>query len=147
MPIALQYKPELVLVSAGFDAAEGDPLGGYKVSPECYAHMTHMLSSLADGRVILALEGGYNLTSISRSMTACTRILLGDELPELEIDRPPYAEAVETISNVVKTMKSFWTCFGADEENITSEIDLDASKSSVVKNEELSPRNEGSLEF
>jgi histone deacetylase 6 len=46
----------LVLVSAGFDAALGDPLGGYKVTPIGYAQMTKMLSSLANGRVIMALE-------------------------------------------------------------------------------------------
>ena len=56
MPIAYEYNPELVLVSAGFDAAAGDPLGGYRITPEGYAHMTHMLSSLAQGKIVLALE-------------------------------------------------------------------------------------------
>ncbi|GCB81496.1 hypothetical protein scyTo_0022519, partial [Scyliorhinus torazame] len=56
MPISYQFQPDLVLVSAGFDAAQGDPLGGCKVSPECYAHLTHMLLGLAGGRVVMALE-------------------------------------------------------------------------------------------
>lgn len=43
-------------MSAGFDAAQGDPLGGYHVTPEGYAHLTHMLMSLAEGRVLLILE-------------------------------------------------------------------------------------------
>lgn len=51
-----QFNPELVLVSAGFDAARGDPLGGCQVSPECYAHLTHLLMGLANGRIILILE-------------------------------------------------------------------------------------------
>lgn len=51
-----QFAPELVLVSAGFDAARGDPLGGYQVTPECYAHLTHQLLSLAAGRVLVILE-------------------------------------------------------------------------------------------
>lgn len=51
-----QFKPELVLVSAGFDAARGDPLGGCQVSPEGYAHLTHLLMGLANGRIILILE-------------------------------------------------------------------------------------------
>nr|KAG5705614.1 hypothetical protein BaRGS_034812 [Batillaria attramentaria] len=59
MPIAYEYAPELVLVSAGFDAALGDFLGGYKVTPECYGHMTHMLSGLANGKVVLALESQF----------------------------------------------------------------------------------------
>lgn len=51
-----QFNPELVLVSAGFDAARGDPLGGCQVSPEGYAHLTHLLMGLASGRIILILE-------------------------------------------------------------------------------------------
>lgn len=43
-------------MSAGFDAARGDPLGGYNVTPEGYAHLTHMLMSLAGGRVLVILE-------------------------------------------------------------------------------------------
>ncbi|KAL3852512.1 hypothetical protein ACJMK2_016141, partial [Sinanodonta woodiana] len=60
------FAPELVLVSAGFDAALGDPLGNYDVSPVGYAHMTHMLSSLANGKVVLVLEVGkqyFNFTN------------------------------------------------------------------------------------
>lgn len=45
-----------MLVSAGFDAAWGDPLGGCHLSPEGYAHLTHLLMGLASGRVILILE-------------------------------------------------------------------------------------------
>lgn len=46
---------------AGFDSAHGDPLGGFDISPLGYAHMTRMLQQFAEGRVVLALEGGYNL--------------------------------------------------------------------------------------
>jgi histone deacetylase 6 len=51
MPIAQEFDPDLVIVSAGFDAAAGDELGGCWVTPACYSHMTHMLMSLADGKV------------------------------------------------------------------------------------------------
>jgi histone deacetylase 6 len=44
------------VVSAGFDAARGDDLGDCDVTPGGYAHMTHMLSSLAGGKVVVALE-------------------------------------------------------------------------------------------
>jgi hypothetical protein len=46
----------IVLVSAGFDAAEGDQLGQCHVSPAAYGHMTHMLCALAQGKVVVALE-------------------------------------------------------------------------------------------
>lgn len=52
-------------VSAGYDAAEGDLLGGCHVTPAGFAHMTHMLSSLADGKLVLALE-------VSLSPPRCT---------------------------------------------------------------------------
>lgn len=83
MPIAHSFNPELVLVSAGFDAARGDPLGGCDLTPRGYAQMTHRLLSLAKGKVVVALEGGYNLSSISRGMEAVLRVLLGDAPPPL----------------------------------------------------------------
>ena len=43
-------------VSAGYDAAQGDELGQMEVTPEGFAHMTHMLSVLANGKMVLALE-------------------------------------------------------------------------------------------
>ena len=42
LPIAYEFDPQLVLVSAGFDAAKGDPLGGYRLSPGMYGHMTQV---------------------------------------------------------------------------------------------------------
>nr|XP_033334353.1 histone deacetylase 6 isoform X1 [Megalopta genalis] len=109
MPIAYQFNPELVLVSAGFDACIGDPLGGCLVSPEMYGHLTHWLSSLANGRIILSLEGGYNINSISHAMALCTKTLLGDPLPMLESDLIPCSSAVNSINNVLKTQKQYWS--------------------------------------
>ena len=66
MPIAYEFNPQLVIgtsyveltdvVSAGFDAAAGDPIGGCEVTPAGYAHMTHMLMPLAEGKLVLVLE-------------------------------------------------------------------------------------------
>ncbi|KAL0850817.1 hypothetical protein ABMA28_006740 [Loxostege sticticalis] len=109
LPIATEYNPELVIVSAGFDACVGDPLGGCKVSPECYGRMTHLLRSLAGGRVILCLEGGYNVTSISYAMTLCTKALLGDPLHHHYDPKPTtHWSAVESINNVIGTHKKYW---------------------------------------
>jgi acetoin utilization deacetylase AcuC-like enzyme len=81
LPAARAFSPDLVLVSAGFDAADGDPLGSMRLSPAGYARLTARLKTLARGRVVLALEGGYELEAIARSATACLRVLLGDEAP------------------------------------------------------------------
>ncbi|CAK8998421.1 unnamed protein product [Durusdinium trenchii] len=82
MPIAKAFTPDLVLVSAGFDAAPGDPLGGCRVSPKGFYEITQKLMGLAGGKVVLAQEGGYNVDSNSESMAACTRALLGDAAPD-----------------------------------------------------------------
>ncbi|KAK8746020.1 hypothetical protein OTU49_017225, partial [Cherax quadricarinatus] len=116
LPIAYQFDPQLVLVSAGFDAARGDPLGGCRVTPECYGHMTHLLSSLAGGKIVLALEGGYNLNTISYCMTMCAKALLGDPMPLLEASLVPSKGAVQTINDVIKTHSQYWSilCFQVD---------------------------------
>ncbi|XP_066967775.1 histone deacetylase 4 isoform X10 [Macrobrachium rosenbergii] len=113
MPIAKDFDPEIILVSAGFDAAEGhpSPLGGYKVSANCFAHMTKQLMTLARGKVVLALEGGYNLTSICDATEACVRTLTSDEAPpisESEMSRPPCQSAVDTLQNVIAVQSIHW---------------------------------------
>ncbi|XP_042124668.1 protein deacetylase HDAC6 isoform X2 [Peromyscus maniculatus bairdii] len=108
LPIAYEFNPELVLVSAGFDAAQGDPLGGCQVTPEGYAHLTHLLMGLANGRIILVLEGGYNLASISESMAACTHSLLGDPPPPLTLLRPPQPGALASITETIQVHRKYW---------------------------------------
>ncbi|XP_074873509.1 protein deacetylase HDAC6 isoform X1 [Carettochelys insculpta] len=118
LPVAYQFNPELVLVSAGFDAARGDPLGGCLVSPECYAHMTHLLLGLAGGRVVLVLEGGYNLVSISESMAMCTRTLLGDPLPELGPLAAPQPSALQSLARARAAHCKYWSCLRLDGEQV-----------------------------
>jgi acetoin utilization deacetylase AcuC-like enzyme len=88
LPVARSFEPDLVLVSAGFDAAEGDPLGSMRISPSGYAQMTRRLLALAGGRVILALEGGYDLEAISASSAASLRVLLGEPASETPASEP-----------------------------------------------------------
>jgi len=94
-------------VSAGFDAASGDELGECEVSPAGYAHMTHMLSGLAGGHLVVALEGGYNLQSTAKSALAVTKVLLGEPPEEL----PPLVAsevATETVWLVAKEQSKYW---------------------------------------
>ncbi|KAF0292725.1 Histone deacetylase 6 [Amphibalanus amphitrite] len=108
LPVGYQFSPELVLVSAGFDAARGDPLGGYLVPPEVYGHLTHHLTALAGGRVVVALEGGYNLTSISYSMAMCARALLGDPAVQLPPLPAVNDSAARTLCSVAHSQRPFW---------------------------------------
>ncbi|KAG2345481.1 histone deacetylase clr3 [Suillus weaverae] len=107
MPIGMEFAPDLVIISAGFDAAVGDDLGECFVSPAGYAHMTHMLSGLAGGNLVVALEGGYNLDSISNSSLAVARVLLGEAPPEL----PPMVASeagTETVWQVAMEQSKYW---------------------------------------
>jgi len=85
-PIAQKYDPQLILVSAGFDAHRMDPLGGMKVSHEGFATMCAMLQELAkecyDGTLALILEGGYSLQALVQSVAGCAEILGGETAPE-----------------------------------------------------------------
>jgi len=108
LPVTYEFRPDLVLVSAGFDAAEGDPLGGYKVSPAMYGYMTHQLS-VAVGSLVVALEGGYNLSTISECVLMCARALLGDPLPPIKPSQPKDS-AVQSVRDVIRSQRRFWKC-------------------------------------
>ncbi|XP_058040053.1 histone deacetylase 5 isoform X1 [Ahaetulla prasina] len=113
MPIAHEFSPDMVLVSAGFDAVEGhlSPLGGYSVTAKCFGHLTKQLMDLADGRVVLALEGGHDLTAICDASEACVSALLGLELEKLDqnlLQQKPNSNAIATLENVIEIQSKHW---------------------------------------
>ncbi|GBG24545.1 Histone deacetylase 6 [Hondaea fermentalgiana] len=116
MPIAREFRPEMVIVSAGFDAAEGDRMGRCKVSPQGFAAMTRELQSLAQGRMLLVLEGGYELSSLSDSFAACAHELFGctseqDHEARVSRIRSSFArpEAVKAVEASVRAQKPYWS--------------------------------------
>jgi acetoin utilization deacetylase AcuC-like enzyme len=74
LPALDAFKPELVLISAGFDSRLGDPLGQFTLADEDFAELTKLLCALAgrhaDGRVLSVLEGGYNLRGLGTAASA-----------------------------------------------------------------------------
>lgn len=131
IPICLEFQPDLVIISSGFDAAEGDMIGQCHVSPGCYGHMTNILKNLAKGRLCVALEGGYNLDSISISALAVVKALLGEAPDELKT-QVPCSEAVQTIYKVKEFQSKYWKCmrpgFAAISENNTVDLDKNSNK-------------------
>ncbi|XP_074835370.1 histone deacetylase 5 isoform X3 [Carettochelys insculpta] len=114
MPIADEFSPDVVLVSAGFDAVEGhlSPLGGYSVTAKCFGHLTKQLMKLAGGRVVLALEGGHDLTAICDASEACVSALLGVELDPLDqalLQQKPNVNAVATLEKVIEIQSKHWS--------------------------------------
>nr|XP_015093543.1 histone deacetylase 7 isoform X5 [Vicugna pacos] len=115
MPIAREFSPDLVLVSAGFDAAEGHPppLGGYRVSAKCFGYMTQQLMSLAGGAVVLALEGGHDLTAICDASEACVAALLGNKVDPLSEEgwkQKPNLNAIRSLEAVIRVHSEYWSC-------------------------------------
>uniref|UniRef100_A0A2K5RTN6 Histone deacetylase n=1 Tax=Cebus imitator TaxID=2715852 RepID=A0A2K5RTN6_CEBIM len=115
MPIAHEFSPDVVLVSAGFDAVEGhlSPLGGYSVTARCFGHLTRQLMTLAEGRVVLALEGGHDLTAICDASEACVSALLSVELQPLDeavLQQKPNINAVATLEKVIEIQSKHWSC-------------------------------------
>ncbi|XP_045691083.1 polyamine deacetylase HDAC10 isoform X1 [Phyllostomus hastatus] len=108
LPLALEFDPELVLVSAGFDSAIGDPEGQMQATPECFAHLTQLLQVLAGGRVCAMLEGGYHLESLSESVCMTVRALLGDPAPPLSGPMVPCYSALESIQSVRAAHAPHW---------------------------------------
>ncbi|MBO68187.1 MAG: histone deacetylase [Acidiferrobacteraceae bacterium] len=82
LPFAYEFKPDAVVISAGFDAHQTDPLGDINLSTDFYGWMTTRLLEVADssseGRLISVLEGGYNLKGLSESVAKHISVLLDD---------------------------------------------------------------------
>jgi acetoin utilization deacetylase AcuC-like enzyme len=81
-PVVRRFQPELLLVSCGFDAHFADPLAMLSLSVDGYGELTERIRALADdlcdGRVVVALEGGYDLTAVAWSARRVIETLLGD---------------------------------------------------------------------
>ena len=107
-PMLEEYDPELIIVSAGFDCALGDQLGGLKVTPAAFNYMTLQLMDFANGKVVLALEGGYNLESISMSMLACLRALLKEDSMIPCLNNNISSIAINAINATSKAHQSYW---------------------------------------
>lgn len=74
-PALEAWKPELLLISAGFDAHADDPLAGLEWQAEDYAWLTRHLCDFAGGRVVSTLEGGYDLDALAASVAAHVGVL------------------------------------------------------------------------
>jgi len=81
LPVARNFKPDLILLSAGFDSRLNDPLGQFRLTDQDFAELTDLLLELAadycDGRLVSVLEGGYSLEGLALAGEAHVRALLG----------------------------------------------------------------------
>ncbi len=105
-PVAARFDPDLVLVSAGFDAHRADPLAQMQVSAEGFAAICAEVQAIADahagGRVGLLLEGGYDLVGLARSARACVDVLGGATAPVIAGPDRHAADAIRAVETVAK---------------------------------------------
>lgn len=110
-PVVEQFKPEFILVSAGFDTFLEDPLGGMKVTPEGFAKQTRFLTDLADkycrGKVVFILEGGYNLDGLWISSKEVVEELLDKKKSDYSVLEDT-AQVDSIIENVKKEYSKYW---------------------------------------
>lgn len=113
VPTVRRWQPQMLLVSAGYDAHWSDPIGPMVLSVAGYADLTRMLYDLAaemcDGRLVLVLEGGYNLDALGASVVAALRVLLGhdtgdDPLGSIAAHEP-------SVDNVIARLRSIHPLF------------------------------------
>lgn len=108
-PLARRFQPDLILVSAGFDAHWADPLASECVTVSGYATLSRLIRDLADelcqGRVVFTLEGGYDLRALSYSVKATLEVLLGDETIDDPIGGPKTSGKRLDIEGVIAEVK------------------------------------------
>ncbi|CAJ1944185.1 unnamed protein product [Sphenostylis stenocarpa] len=126
LPVAKEFNPDIIIVSAGFDAvylfckkevdlAVGDPLGGCRVTPYGYSVLLEKLMNFAEGRIVLILEGGYNLDSIAKSMRACLEVLLeGKPVTGSLEEAYPFESTWNVIQAVRENLSPFWPSLASE---------------------------------
>ena len=113
-PIARQYRPEIIILSAGYDIHANDPLGGMSVTGDGFAYMTKVLVDVAadvcDGRLVACLEGGYDLAGLKEGVLATLDEMRGrSRLADKTIfDMAANAYPVMALEETRQLAKSFW---------------------------------------
>ncbi len=110
VPVACEFHPDIVLVSAGMDAYADDGLAQMKMSADGFGVLASIVKSIAKencgGRLAAALEGGYNLVLLDRSVAAVLDVFTGKE-PQHLISAP-YQKIRERLEQVKKVQSQFW---------------------------------------
>ena len=112
--ILRQFRPELILVSAGFDAHGDDPLGGMRVTTPQFGRLTALLAGAADeccaGRLVAVTEGGYDLTALGASLRTVVDVLDdASTLADLPTPVGPATRGEASLAAARTHLSKFWT--------------------------------------
>lgn len=106
IPLISAFKPEVILVSAGFDAYRGDPLGDLCLTPLGFSFLTRMLQQFRSG-ICFVLEGGYNLRGLAECVKSCISTLCQPQ----EIKPPSLLcspQSMEVLDQIIQRLSCFW---------------------------------------
>lgn len=110
-PVMDQYRPEFIIVSAGFDAYHVDPLGGMLLTAEGFARLTGFVMNLArkhcGGKIVFALEGGYNTAEIGNILRAVVEEIIGAKTSPSGFD-PARTNCGHTVEETLRVYSKFW---------------------------------------
>jgi len=115
-PVALEFKPDMILVSAGFDIYEKDPLGGMKVTPEGFAGIARSIMNIADaccdGKMVIALEGGYHIRGQRDSVKSVLKELAAEQGTSIAnlMKKVDKAMVDFALKPVMEIHKRYWKC-------------------------------------
>lgn len=108
-PLVDAFRPELVIVSAGYDAHWRDPLGRMGLTVGGFAALTREVAAWADrhaeGRLLLLMEGGYDLDALARSLTASVQVLRGGEVVD-PVGPSPYPEPTADVARAIAATRT-----------------------------------------
>ena len=114
IPALQQFRPELILISAGYDAYMDDPLGGMRLSSSCFGRLTSMIVDVADavcgGRVVAVTEGGYNLQGLAEGLRE-TIAALDEDVGTRPPVSPPAGDTARgevTLKSVLPVLNPYW---------------------------------------
>lgn len=119
VPVALEYQPQLIIVSAGFDSHYDNPIGGMRVTENGYAYLADTILDIAEktctGKVVFALEGGYDLDALRKSVKVVLNTMVNRMLKKTKekIDKESKINLSisDIIQNVMEVHQPFWRCF------------------------------------
>ena len=113
-PVAMDFNPDLILVSAGFDIHADDPMGGMRVTPDGFAAMTRVLLDVADaccqGKLVMVLEGGYDLGSLRDSVREVLKEMTGLRRTDLApiLASAAHSKTAYVIWRVGRLHRKYW---------------------------------------
>jgi acetoin utilization deacetylase AcuC-like enzyme len=107
-PVVTRFQPELLIVSAGYDAHWADPLGRLGLSVAGFGTLTREVRALArqlcEGRLVLLLEGGYDLSALSWGLTATAAALVGAQVVD-PLGKSPHSEPTAAVAQLIQAAR------------------------------------------